>query len=264
LCGTSLCRQSFLDFVASDSTQQLLTRWHSPADRFAMLFDASVSQFRSDATRLETDALLAAHGLALAAAAAAAGPTGAEAAAAAGRPTGAPPPPAPFWLRRFVAKCLKDFVDKERVYLPIQLKLDGVSAQAANQEARSLIEQRVQALVGTLSSVRHVFDRQVRKKKHPSSHRLHFEPASLFHAPCLYFSFCVAPIMHSFCVPVPGLGVFCGAGPYVCVGGTAAWRVRRPQCARAASPPSAPPPRSKRAKTRARPRARCRPPRKRS
>ena len=44
LCGTSLCRQSFLDFVASDSTQQLLTRWHSPADRFAMLFDASVSQ----------------------------------------------------------------------------------------------------------------------------------------------------------------------------------------------------------------------------
>ena len=29
LCGTSLCRQAFLDFVASDSTQQLLTRWHS-------------------------------------------------------------------------------------------------------------------------------------------------------------------------------------------------------------------------------------------
>ena len=47
LCGTSLCRQAFLDFVASDSTQQLLTRWHSPTDRFAMLFDASVSQFRS-------------------------------------------------------------------------------------------------------------------------------------------------------------------------------------------------------------------------
>lgn len=46
LCGTSLCRQSFLDFVASDSTQQLLNRWHSPADRFAMLFDASVSQVR--------------------------------------------------------------------------------------------------------------------------------------------------------------------------------------------------------------------------
>ena len=44
LCGTSKCRQTFLDFVASDSTQQLLTRWHSPADRFAMLFDASVSQ----------------------------------------------------------------------------------------------------------------------------------------------------------------------------------------------------------------------------
>jgi len=58
---------------------------------------------------------------------------------------------------------LKDFVDKERVYLPIQLKLDGVSAQAANQEARSLIEQRIQSLVGTLSSVGHVFDRQVRR-----------------------------------------------------------------------------------------------------
>ena len=48
--------------------------------------------------------------------------------------------------------------------MPIQLKLDGVSAQAANQEARSLIEQRIQSLVGTLSSVGHVFDRQVRQR----------------------------------------------------------------------------------------------------
>ena len=51
LCGTSLCRQSFLDFVASDATQQLLKRWHSPADRFAMLFDASVSQVGAQAWR---------------------------------------------------------------------------------------------------------------------------------------------------------------------------------------------------------------------
>ena len=63
LCGTSLCRQAFLDFVASDSTQQLLTRWHSPTDRFAMLFDASVSQFRSAATKRSTDRLLRSHGL---------------------------------------------------------------------------------------------------------------------------------------------------------------------------------------------------------
>lgn len=54
LCGTSLCRQSFLDFVASDSTQQLLNRWHSPADRFAMLFDASVSQVNDTHVYLTT------------------------------------------------------------------------------------------------------------------------------------------------------------------------------------------------------------------
>ena len=146
LCGTSLCRQSFLDFVAGDSTQQLLQRWHSPADRFAMLFDASISQFRSEQTRRETDALLVQHGLALG-----------------GGPEGGPgrgAPAMPFWLRRFIAKCLREFVDKERVYLPIQLKLDGVSAQAAGQEARSLIEQRVQSIGGTLSSVAHVFARQ--------------------------------------------------------------------------------------------------------
>ena len=44
--------------------------------------------------------------------------------------------------------------------MPIQLKLDGVGAQAANQEARSLIEQRIQSLVGTLSCVTHVFKHQ--------------------------------------------------------------------------------------------------------
>ena len=47
LCGTSLCRSTFLNFVASDQTQQLLMRWHAPADRFAMLFNASVSEVRT-------------------------------------------------------------------------------------------------------------------------------------------------------------------------------------------------------------------------
>ena len=183
LCGI-LVLPGFLDFVASDSTQQLLTRWHSPTDRFAMLFDASVSQFRSAATKRSTDRLLRSHGLgrsamglglASAEAIAAAeeeerlegGQSSAEGALVAtkqaaskttsgtGTTTGIGKDDlsgTPFWLRRFCAKTLTDFVDKERVYLPIQLKLDGVGAQAANQEARSLIEQRIQSLV-TLSCV---------------------------------------------------------------------------------------------------------------
>lgn len=51
-------------------------------------------------------------------------------------------------------------------YLPIQLKLDGVSSQNANMEARSVIEQRMQSLVGALSCVENVLKQQ---KRSPSS-----------------------------------------------------------------------------------------------
>ena len=142
LCGTSHCRQSFLHFVNAKNSQRLLERWHSPTHIFASLLDASVRSEKNRALNSKIMQVLDCFGL--------------------GKAAGLAQEDAPFWLRLFCSSVLGEFVIRERTMLPISLVTKGGFGNylSANQEARSLIEQRVQSLVCSVNCVHHVLRHQ--------------------------------------------------------------------------------------------------------
>ncbi|KAJ1420799.1 hypothetical protein B484DRAFT_399721, partial [Ochromonadaceae sp. CCMP2298] len=139
LCGSTACRGSFLHFATQDDLQQVLNQNCGPLCRYASLLRAC-----SDLPMQSSDAdSLRRHGMLDAA-------------------LGASPPT---WVSKYAADNLR-FVEFERKALPCALLRsgsDGKSSQysfmAADMDARSVMEQRLQSLVSCFSMVQRVIDR---------------------------------------------------------------------------------------------------------
>lgn len=130
LCGMSYCRGSFLRFVTQDDLQQVMTSNCGPLCRFASLLRACCGK---PVKKVEENVLVN-HGMG----SAALGPS------------------PPVWIQKFVYDHLL-FMEFERKALPCALmrKSDKYiySFSGADNEARSVLEQRLQSLVCCVSLI---------------------------------------------------------------------------------------------------------------
>lgn len=139
LCGMRSCRGSFLHYAAQDDLQQVLTSNCGILWQYCSLLRACSVHPLSDLDK-ET---LSRHGMQLAA-------------------LGKNPPT---WLQKFVAENLR-FVEFERKALPCALlrpkngKPSLYSYYAADMDARSVMEQRLQSLVCCCSMIARVLENQ--------------------------------------------------------------------------------------------------------
>lgn len=144
LCGMTTCRGSFLHYATQDDLQQVLNQNCGPVWRYASLLHACSSRPLKPADV----AVLERHGI--------------KAASLGSNP--------PKWMLKYIADNLK-FVEFERKALPCALlrKKDGsasmYSYSAADLDARSVMEQRIQSMICCVSMIRRVIDRQPRDKK---------------------------------------------------------------------------------------------------
>ena len=139
LCGMVSCRGTFLHYAAQDDLQQVLNSNCGILWQYCALLRACSVHPVSEVDK-ET---LRRHGMTLAA-------------------LGNNPPP---WLQKFVAENLR-FVEFERKALPCALlrpkngKQSQYSFYAADMDARSVMEQRLQSLVCCCSMISRVLDNQ--------------------------------------------------------------------------------------------------------
>lgn len=139
LCGMTTCRGSFLHYATQDDLQQVLNQNCGPLWRYATLLrSCSNLPLRSD-----DYAALERHGL--------------KSAVFGKEPQN--------WILKYAAENLK-FVEFERKALPCALmrRKDGSSSQytysAADMDARSVMEQRIQSMVCSFSTINEVLRRQ--------------------------------------------------------------------------------------------------------
>jgi Protein SET DOMAIN GROUP 2 C-terminal/SET domain len=139
LCGQSACRGSFLHYATQDDLQQVLNQSCGPLWRYASLLRACAGRPLSEADIGSLDR----HGMRSAA-------------------IGKHPQP---WLQKYAADNLR-FVEFERKALPCALMRPSngqrslYSYSAADMDARSVMEQRLQAMVCCFSMVQRVLARQ--------------------------------------------------------------------------------------------------------
>lgn len=140
LCGMSSCRGSFLHYATQDDLQQVLNKNCGPLWRYAnLLRSCSNLPLRKD-----DYAVLDRHGL--------------KSAVFGNNPEK--------WITKFVADNLK-FVEYERKALPCALMRgkDLYTYSAADMDARSVMEQRIQSIVCCISIIKHVLSRQTNDNK---------------------------------------------------------------------------------------------------
>lgn len=135
LCGSTLCRGSFLHYATQDDLQQVLNQNCGPLWRYAALL-RSCSDLAPTAADHET---LARHGIGHAALA----------------------ENTPNWILKYVAINLR-FVEHERRALPCALlrRSEQPNFQTADMDARSVMEQRMQSLVCCFSMIFRVLAQQ--------------------------------------------------------------------------------------------------------
>ncbi len=141
LCGMSTCRGSFLHYATQEDLQQVLNQNCGPLWRYASLLRACTNKTVSSN---DTNTLLR-HGIS---------------SAALGRNPS-------HWISKYAADCLR-FVEFERKALPCALmrtsRKDGsadlYTYSAADLDARSVMEQRIQSLVCCFSMIQRVLSKQ--------------------------------------------------------------------------------------------------------
>jgi hypothetical protein len=139
LCGMSSCRGSFLHYATQDDLQQVLNQNCGPLWRYASLLRACSNRPLQSVDQAALDR----HGM--------------RAAAMGDKP--------PLWMMKFAADNLR-FVEFERKALPCALMRPKngqpslYTYSTADMDARSVMEQRLQALVCCCSMVERVLDNQ--------------------------------------------------------------------------------------------------------
>jgi hypothetical protein len=154
LCGSSLCRGTFLHYSTREDLQQVLVRQYTPVYRFAALSSSCTEAPLRD----DSGPLFARYGI----------------------KKYALRDDAPLWMRKYSVEILR-FIEHERTSLPSALFRTNIRSaqpiadytfQTADAEARSVMESRIQAMVITNSILMNILDNQPDDQKHKKPVRI--------------------------------------------------------------------------------------------